>query len=125
MNTKLSLLSAINVLRIAYVATAVLWAMHCYGVEPFAGVAIKQTQHFQAYLLMPVAVVCFPIAMIVMALLGALFEVVFQVLGLTKGQAVLASYSIAAAAGYIQWFIVVPWIWRKRKNRVEKGAGSN
>jgi hypothetical protein len=120
MNTKLSLLSAINVLRIAYVAAAVLWAMHCYGVEPFAGVVIKQTQYFQAYLLMPVTVVCFPIAMIVIALLGAFFEGVFQVLGLTKVQSVVASYSIAAAAGYVQWFIVAPWIWRKRRTNKNK-----
>lgn len=55
-------------------------------------------------------------------LLSALFGLVFSLLGFDLvgvGDAIAVSIA-CAIAGYLQWFVLLPWLWRKWRSRGDR-----
>jgi hypothetical protein len=84
------------------------------------------TRDAEVVLLYGMLVLCFPVGQLVVVifwLVGLLIETTMHKLVIPAGYLTLVvEWLIFFAAGYVQWFVLLPWLWRKWKARRERSA---
>jgi hypothetical protein len=110
-----------NILRLLYLVAALIWLLHCYSIGPFANSkAVASPDFFPAYFLMPFAVVCFPIGTVLVLAVGYLVEIGFDAVSLKSPVVLMMQYLFLVLAGYLQWFVLLPWVLRRVRRRAKR-----
>ena len=103
------------VLWLSLVVLVLTWTMISYGSAPDQLKNEILLRHGIVMLALSI-----PSGWLLSALLGAILSLVgLELAGV--GDAVAVSLA-CAAAGYLQWFVFVPWLWRKWTARRQKAA---
>lgn len=103
------------VLWLSLVVLVLIWTMVSYGSAP---------DQFKSEILLRHGIVMLALSVPLGWLLSALLGAILSLAGLELagvGDAVAVSLA-CAAAGYLQWFMFVPWLWRKWTARRQKAA---
>ncbi len=97
---------------------AAIWALACVGVLLFAyaGRDIRDTDIAVVIFL---TILCFPVSLAVSAILTGLFYILLEIWGIEVPGGFgfnAVAWVLFVAAGYAQWVIIVPHLFRKRNN---------
>jgi len=107
-----------------------LWLLACVAVLLFAfdARAIHDTDIAFTYLMI---FLTFPIGFVFAALVGVIFFALYSAFGIiVPGGFVpnLVTWVFLVGLGYFQWFVVVPWLYRKSRdnlNQSSRGTAKN
>lgn len=99
------------------------WWLYCFGLDSEISRTLRNES--QIYLIIGMSILSFPIGILYMYLFG------FMIYGLNKLNIDLHQYELLEAVilwsgfvliGYVQWFILLPFIWKKsdRRNELRK-----
>ncbi len=104
------------VLWFALVVLVLIWTIVSHGSAP---------DQLKKEILLRHGIVMLAVSAPLGWLLSALLSAVFNLVGLELvGVADAFAMSLAcAAAGYLQWFVLVPWLWRKWTARCQRPIG--
>lgn len=100
-----------------------LFTLHLYDGMP-------ATRDAELILMYGMLVLSFPASQVVLLILGAIGSLA-EVWGggfsiPTNHLTLVVDWLFFLGVGYLQWFMLLPWLWRKwKKWRESKGAGSN
>ena len=70
----------------------------------------------------------FPLSLVLAAALSLLGHIAYATTGYvftTSYASIAVSWLVFFIAGYMQWFLLMPWLWRKWKARQTGGAASS
>jgi hypothetical protein len=88
----------------------------------------KPNSDIGVFLLWSMLILAFPASVIVALVLtgiSLLVEKLFSTVIPTSYWWIVTSWICFFAAGYVQWFVLLPWLWRKWRTRDVSGAASS
>jgi hypothetical protein len=108
-------------MRVFY-ALQIIWGIACIGVLVICFLKLDSSS-VELFLLMGMNVLTFPagyVFALAFSAFGQIIETLIDV-RLTSANRVFEMLIIwigFVAVGYVQWFLLVPWAWRKTRNRL-------
>lgn len=104
---------------------AAIYLVACVAVLAYAiaGREIRDTDIIVAYAML---LLTFPLGYLVAVVLGAIGYAVYEAFGVFAPGGLgsnAVNILIFAVVGYVQWFILLPWLYRKRRHLTTRWSG--